>query len=188
MVEEHGSASKCNTWLQVGPPLANVQHMVAGKRRTLESGTIERSIEIDAPPETVFEVITNPEHLENWWPDQARLEPTPGATGRLVFGDPRTGDASIPNITVISVEPPKRFTFRWIHPDDEEAGVGNSLHVVFDLEPSGSGTLLRLSETGFRERGWEVAVLEEQYRLHEDGWDRHLARLATYAPTVEAPQ
>ena len=154
---------------------------------TLETGTIERRIEIEASPATVFEVITSPEHLAQWWPDEARFEPEVGATGQLVFGDPTTGDASVPNITVISLEPPRRFTFRWLHPDDERAGPDNSLYVVFDLEPSGQGTLLRMTETGFREQGWEVAVLEEQYRLHDAGWDRHLARLVEYAPTVSVP-
>jgi hypothetical protein len=43
-----------------------------------------------------------------------------------------------------------------------------------------------MTETGFREKGWEVAVLEQQYREHGEGWDHFLSRLAAYAPTVEA--
>lgn len=151
---------------------------------TFETGMIERSIEIYASPATVFEVITSPVHLTEWWPDQARFEPKAGAIGQLVFGDEEMGDASIPNITIMSLEPPVRFSFRWIHPSDEEAVPGNSLHVLFQLEPTERGTLLRMTETGFREQGWGVAVIEEQYRLHEAGWDRHLARLLAYAPTV----
>ncbi|GJM39521.1 MAG: hypothetical protein DHS20C19_28880 [Acidimicrobiales bacterium] len=161
--------------------------MVAQHEAPEEYGTIERSIQIDASPETVFEVVTRPEHLEQWWPDEARVEPAAGATGQLVFGDPSTGDATIPNITILSLEPPARFTFRWTHPDDAEAGEDNSLLVVFELAPSGDGTQLRMTETGFREQGWEVAVLEENLRLHEEGWDRHLARLVHYAPTVRMP-
>jgi hypothetical protein len=42
-----------------------------------------------------------------------------------------------------------------------------------------------MTETGFREKGWEVAVLEQQYREHGEGWDYFLPRLASYAPTVE---
>ena len=34
-----------------------------------------------------------------------------------------------------------------------------------------------MTETGFREMGWELAVLEEQYREHATGWDRFLPRL-----------
>ena len=41
-----------------------------------------------------------------------------------------------------------------------------------------------MTETGFREKGWEVAVLEQQYREHGEGWDYFLPRLVAYAPTV----
>ena len=44
--------------------------------------------------------------------------------------------------------------------------MGNSLLVTFELTARGGGTLLRMTETGFREMGWEVAVLEEQYQDH----------------------
>jgi len=150
-----------------------------------EWGTIERSIEIGASLSTVFEVITNPVHLTEWWPDEALFEPKQGAVGRIVFGDRASGDASVPNITIVELEPPRRFAFRWLYPDDEVARTGNSLFVIFELEDLGGRTLLRMTETGFREQGWEVAMLEEQYRLHDVGWDRHLARLVGYAPTVE---
>ena len=52
--------------------------------------------------------------------------------------------------------------------------------MTFDLVPSGAGTLLRFSETGFREKGWEAAVLEEQYADHASGWDFFLPRLVAY--------
>ena len=35
-----------------------------------------------------------------------------------------------------------------------------------------------MTESGFREMGWEAAVLEEQYREHVTGWDFYLPRLA----------
>ena len=152
----------------------------------MEFGTIEREIEINASPVTVFEVITSPEHLTKWWPDEAVVEPTPGAVGELVFGDRSSGEAQIPQITVVDAEPPRLFSFRWVYPDDEVAHEGNSLLVTFELTPSGDGTLLRMTEVGFREMGWEVAVLEEQYRDHGEGWDFFLPRLVDYAAKVEA--
>jgi uncharacterized protein YndB with AHSA1/START domain len=133
----------------------------------------------------VFEVITSPKHLTQWWPDEAVVEPTPGAVGELVFGDRATGAAQIPQITVVEAEPPTRFSFRWVYPEGEDAHAGNSLLVTFELSPRGNGTVLRMTETGFREKGWEVAVLEQQYREHGEGWDHFLPRLAAYAPTVE---
>lgn len=150
----------------------------------MEYGEIRREIEIDASPVTVFEVITSPEHLKEWWPDEAVIEPVPGAVGELVFGDRSSGEAQIPQITVVEAEPARLFSFRWIYPEGEEAHEDNSLLVTFELFPLGEGTLLRMTETGFREKGWEVAVLEQQYREHGEGWDHFLPRLVAYAPTV----
>jgi uncharacterized protein YndB with AHSA1/START domain len=152
----------------------------------MEYGSIEREIEIDASLATVFEVITSPQHLTEWWPDEAVIEPTPGAVGEFVFGDRSSSDAQIPQVTVVAAEPPRLFSFRWVYPDGERASEHNSLLVTFELFARGDGTLLRMTETGFREKGWEVAVLEQQYREHGDGWDYFLPRLAAYAPTVGA--
>lgn len=151
----------------------------------MEYGTIEREIQIEASPATVFEVITSPEHLKEWWPDDAVIEATPGATGELVFGDRSSPDAKIPKVTVVEAVPPKLFSFRWTHPDDEEAREGNSLLVTFELTPADSGTLLRMTESGFREMGWELAVLEQQYQDHVQGWDHFLPRLVDYAARVQ---
>ena len=103
--------------------------------------------------------------------------------GEIVFGDPEAGGKAA-SFTVVDVRPPHTFSFRWTHPAGEVAGEGNSLLVTFDLAPSDGGTLLTMTETGFRERGWEVAVLEQQYREHEGGWDHFLPRLAPYVATL----
>lgn len=150
----------------------------------MELGTIEREIYVDAAPEIVFEVVSSPEHLKQWWPDDARYESTPGSSGEIVFGDPDAGGAAVA-FTVVDVQPPRTFSFRWTHPRDAIAAPRNSLLVTFDLAPSGAGTLLTMTETGFRERGWEVAVLEEQYREHIKGWDFYLPRLAPYVATLD---
>ncbi|WP_029138054.1 SRPBCC domain-containing protein [Nakamurella lactea] len=146
----------------------------------MEYGVLERQLQIDASPEVVFEVVSQPEHLRHWWPDEVTLDPTPGGTGELVFGD----RVHVAGFTVVDVDPPRRFSFRWVAPEGEVAAEGNSLLVTFELEPSGDGTLLKFSETGWREKGWEAAVLEEQFLDHERGWDIFLPRLQTYAPTV----
>ncbi len=94
--------------------------------------------------------------------------------------------AEVEVIKVVDVDPPHKFAFRWVAPAGEVPDVGNSLLVSFELEPSGSGTLLRLTESGCREKGWEAAVLEEAFHDHERGWDLFLPRLQKYAPTVVA--
>jgi uncharacterized protein YndB with AHSA1/START domain len=151
----------------------------------MEFGTIEREIHIDASPEVVFDVGSKPEHVREWWPDDARYELVEGSAGEIVFGDPEAGGAVVA-LSVLEVRRPQTFTFRWTHPADEEAVPGNSLLVTFELTPVGDGTLLKMTETGFRERGWEAAVLEEQYREHVTGWDHFLPRIAPYVADLQA--
>jgi uncharacterized protein YndB with AHSA1/START domain len=146
----------------------------------MEYGSIEREITIEATPEVVYEVISTPEHLREWWPDEAELEPVPGGTGRITFGDSSSPDAISETLAVVEADPPRRFSFRWIPDEGEPATSTKSLLVTFELVPTDSGTLLRFTETGFREKGWEAAVLEEQYREHAAGWDHFLPRLVSY--------
>ena len=150
----------------------------------MELGTIEREIFVDAAPEIVFDVVSNPEHVRNWWPDDARYELVEGSAGEIIFGDPNNG-GQVESLTVLEVQRPHTFSFRWTHPAGEIAREGNSLLVTFGLTPSGDGTLLRMTETGFREMGWEVAVLEEQYRELVQGWEYFLPRLAPYAEKLQ---
>ncbi|MGW4797889.1 SRPBCC family protein [Nonomuraea sp. NPDC004297] len=146
----------------------------------MEYGSIERELHIDATPEVVYQVISTPEHLREWWPDEAELTPAPGATGVISFGDRSTPEAEVVALTVVEADPPRRFSFRWVYDQDEAAIPGNSLLVTFELVASGAGTLLRFTETGFQDKGWEGAVLEEQYREHTTGWDHFLPRLVSY--------
>lgn len=152
----------------------------------MEYGRIERSIYVDAEPEVVYEVVSSPEHLKEWWPDEVDVEPVAGSVGELRWGDTSTPDGVVVTITVVDAQPPRLFAFRWAHPADEAAAPGNSLFVTFELAASGAGTTVRMTETGFREMGWEVAVLEEQYNEHCQGWDRHLPRLVEYGARLAA--
>lgn len=146
-----------------------------------EYGSIEREILVDAAPEIVFEVVSSPDHLTQWWSDEAEIEPTAGAAGRIVFHRSAPDEPLVVPITVVEAQPPRRFSFRWDFAPGMVPAPGNSMLVTFDLEPSGTGTLLRMTETGFRERGWEAAVLEEAYREHVEGWNHFIPRLADYA-------
>ena len=146
----------------------------------MEYGVIEREMFVEATPEIVYEVVSRPEHLRQWWPDEAAYEPQAGANGSISFGDTVVGFA------VVEARPPSTFSFRWTQPVGEPAVEGNSLVVTFELTPSGRGTLLTMTERGFREMGWEVAVLEQQHREHGEGWDFFLGRLVDYAAKVQA--
>ncbi|SDS60772.1 SRPBCC family protein [Actinoplanes derwentensis] len=155
----------------------------------MEYGTIERSIYVDAAPEIVFEVVSKPEHVKRWWPDEAVYPVEPGGSGHIAFGSDSASCASGPGVkveqfTVVDVRPPRSFSFRWNHAEGEPAAPGNSYLVEFDLMPQGDGTLLRMTESGFRDRGWGEALAEQNYRDHENGWDHFLPRLSPYVASL----
>lgn len=146
----------------------------------MEFGSIEREIFIDATPEIVFEVITSPEHIREWWNGaETDVSPTSGAVAEIAWGK-GTADPHIDEMTVVDVDPSHLFSFRWVYDGAAAATPGNSLLVTFELEPSGTGTLLRLTESGFREKDWELAVLEAAYADHVNGWDVFVPSLAAY--------
>jgi uncharacterized protein YndB with AHSA1/START domain len=126
----------------------------------MEFGTIEREVFVEASPDIVFDVVSSPDHLKHWWPDDASYEPAPGSNGEIVFGD-RDNGGTVVSFAVVDARPPRMFSFRWTHPAGDAAAAGNSLLVTFDLIPTRGGTLLKMTETGFREMGWEAALLEQ---------------------------
>jgi uncharacterized protein YndB with AHSA1/START domain len=139
----------------------------------MELGTIQREVFVEADPDVVFEVVSRPEHIREWWPDDA-------AEDSITFGDTVVG------FSVVESRPPTTFSFRWTHAPGEQAQPGNSLLVTFELVPSQGGTLVKLTETGFREMGWEAAVLEHEFNEHQKGWDHFLPQLPPYAAKVLA--
>jgi uncharacterized protein YndB with AHSA1/START domain len=151
----------------------------------MEYGTIEREVHIAASPEIVFDVISRPEHIRDWWSAETDIEPVSGSTSELTWRDEASGRVDKVPITVIDVQPHHLFSFRWTQEPGEAPTSSNSLLVTFELAPNDGGTLLRMTETGFREMGWEVAVLEEQYNDHVSGWDHFLPQLVRYAASVQ---
>jgi uncharacterized protein YndB with AHSA1/START domain len=81
----------------------------------MEYGTIEREVHIAASPEVVFDVISRPEHIREWWSAETALEPVVGATSELTWRDEASGRVDVVPITVIDAEPHHLFSFRWTH-------------------------------------------------------------------------
>ena len=142
---------------------------------------IEREIEIHAPMDVVWSVLTEPDHIASWFADEAELDARPGGDGRFVFRQRATGTPATVSLRVEHADPPHFLAFRWAHPDGEEPDETNSLLVQFTLEPAGEGTRLRLVETGFERLQRPEAERERQNAEHQSGWDAHLERLRVYA-------
>lgn len=141
-----------------------------------ELGTITRELYVDAPPAVVFDVISSPDHVAEWWSDTATYVAVPSSTGQITFGDPQAG-GHVTTLTVLEVEPPTTFSFRWTHGRDEQPDASNSLLVIFELAASGAGTLVRFVETGFREAARNAAQADETFLDHANGWNHFLPRL-----------
>jgi uncharacterized protein YndB with AHSA1/START domain len=139
------------------------------------SRSIEREIRVEAAPEVVYEVISSPQHLREWWPDDADVKAVPGSIGSVTFGP------DVVPLTVVEAEPPSRFAFRWDYQGDT-ATAENSVLVTFDLVPVDGGTLLRFAETGYDEAAKSDAVLAD----HTEGWDYFLPRIPPYVDRLVA--
>lgn len=152
---------------------------------TNDFSTIERSLYVAADPRVVFDVISRPEYIVGWWSDEAEIEPTPGAVGFIAFGDAAAGGKRV-EITVDEAIAPRLFAFRWAYAEGVRPGPGNSNLVTFELEPEGSGTRLKFSETGFADRGLSQTESRSMHADHSNGWDHFLPRMAGYAQNLRA--
>ena len=94
---------------------------------------VERELVLEAPAEEVWEALTEPEQLEDWFATEVELEPRPG--GRGVF---RWGNGEERSVSVEEVEPERLLTLRW----EDDGG-----EVVFTLEPVPEGTRLVVVES-----------------------------------------
>jgi uncharacterized protein YndB with AHSA1/START domain len=150
----------------------------------VSADNVEREILIEASPEVVWAVITEPTQISRWFSDEADIEGRTGADGTLTWkpggrGRDRESDMVVP-IRVVDAEPLRYFSFRWNHPDGVPPDESNSALVEFRLFEEPGGTRLRVLESGIH------AVTDDdhgsaRYRgEHEQGWERHLGEMRDY--------
>jgi uncharacterized protein YndB with AHSA1/START domain len=153
-------------------------------RSSVAADNIEREIVIDASPEVVWGVITQPEQISRWLSDDAEVDGRPGADGTLTWkpggrGAHKDLDSIVP-IRVVDAEPFRRFSFRWNHPEGAGADEGNSALVEFSLVAEADGTRLRVVESGIDAVARDEASKTRYVEEHERGWDKHLGELLDY--------
>ena len=75
---------------------------------TTETAIVERTISIDASPETVWEFFVDPEKLKQWKGIDAKLEPQPGGMYwcEVIPGHIAAGE-------YVELDPPHRLVFTW---------------------------------------------------------------------------
>jgi uncharacterized protein YndB with AHSA1/START domain len=132
---------------------------------------VTQAVEVDAPPQRIWELLTDPAELPRWWPDAAELEPRVG--GRVVL---RFGPGNVSG-EITTWEPPSSLGFTWIPsnmPDVE-------LHVTFTVDDLGDGR----SRVSVVHTGFEGAPAGEREAV-VGGWAHFLPRLAEIAREEKA--
>ena len=119
------------------------------------------SIDIDAAPEAVFELLTTEAGMTSWMGRWASLEPVPGGVFAVdVAGYPARG-------TYLEVDPPRRVTVSWGVAGSDTLPAGAST-VSFQLTATATGTRLDLVHSG---------LPHGDVPGHSAGWSHFTARL-----------
>ena len=140
---------------------------------------IEKDVFIEAPIDVVWQIVTEPDQIRQWFSDEAEIDLRIGSSGRLRF---KSGDSYQVQIEVL--DPPRRFAFRWVQPEGSIARADNSMLVEFTLQAEAAGTRLRLIESGFDTIDWSDPQKQKYADEHTIGWQTILDRLRDYAPTL----
>jgi uncharacterized protein YndB with AHSA1/START domain len=148
---------------------------------------IEREIDIDAPIDVVWAVITEPEQITRWFTDSAELDVREGGEGRFGWDIAGTTRRHVANLRVERLDPPTYFSFRWQHPDGDEPTETNAPLVEFSLEARGDSTRLRLVESGLEKILSSDEARDTYFSEHSNGWSVIVERLRAYAPTQWSP-
>jgi uncharacterized protein YndB with AHSA1/START domain len=141
--------------------------------------TIAQEISIHAPIATVWDVITRPEYIGQWFGCQVEIDARPGGKGKLIWGE----DFEAP-LDIVAVEKPHLFSFLWIAPDEENKPARQQTLVAFRLTEDGAQTKLSLTESAFE----KLAITAEQKATlianHSSGWTDFLSTLQRVAQTI----
>ena len=138
---------------------------------------IEREVVINAPKNRVFQAISEPSQIVNWFPNAVEGKLETGERAVLDFG--KSGKAKI---YIVAVTPDDYFAYRWIPGSNThlEGIVGDILEqantlVEFRLEEFDGKTKVVLKETGFASLPSET--YERVFGENSQGWDFMLGRL-----------
>jgi uncharacterized protein YndB with AHSA1/START domain len=128
---------------------------------------VEKTIQIHAPADLIYELLTDADHLVRWMAATAEIDARVGGTVRWTHanGDTCSG-------RYVELVPARRivFTYGWERPDVQVPPGSTTVEIT--LEPHGPRTELRLVH-----RGLVVPMAE----VHAGGWDNYLGRLAAVA-------
>jgi len=131
---------------------------------------VRRSIEINAPPERVWEEFTSAERMRLWFlVDRLEYEPRVGGKFEVERGGPDHPKHKVRFVfggEVLVYDPPREFTYSmaWVPPQWPDV-----TYVTIRLTPmEGGRTRVELIHYGFEQLGEQG---RETYEGFEGGWD-----------------
>ncbi|MHA3023277.1 SRPBCC domain-containing protein [Mycobacterium sp. BMJ-28] len=141
----------------------------------MDTLSITRSIDINAPVDRVWKAITEADLIAQWFGSTCEFDAVPGGTG--YFGWEHHGKH---RVVVEYVEAPRILVYRWARVADVDPVPGNSTVVRFELTEIPDGTRLDLAESGFDE-------LDDPSGAHADntgGWTAELGELVEFVEAL----
>ena len=105
---------------------------------------VVREVVFDVPPEEVWEALTEPERLEEWFANDVEFDLERGGVFRWEDGEVRRA-------VVEEVEPERLLSIRWWDPVTPEES-----EVTFTLEVVPEGTRLVVTETASADWVWAL--------------------------------
>ena len=141
---------------------------------------IEKRIELRAPVARVWRGITDSKEFGTWF--KVKIE------GPFVAGRQAEGPITHPGyehvrwtVVIGQIEPERLFSFTW-HPYAIDPAVDYSAEtptrVEFRLEPTLTGTLLTVTETGFDKV--PAARRLEAFRMNDSGWGQQMKNIEAH--------
>jgi len=138
---------------------------------------IEKRIELKAPVSRVWRAITDHREFGQWF--KVDID------GPFVAGEASRGHITHPGYehvkwqaTVKEMQPERLFSFTW-HPygidPDVDYTVETPTLVEFRLEPTGTGTRLTITESGFE--NVPAHRRDEAFRMNDKGWAGQLRNI-----------
>lgn len=144
----------------------------------MEQNRIERHIDLKAPPARVWRALTDYKEFGQWFGCDFE---GPFVVGQSVRGKLHHLADEKWAIDVKKMDPERLFAFTW-HPYPVDTSIDYSKEtptlVEFTLTPSGSGTHLIVTESGFEKL--PAGRRLEAFRKNNDGWIVQLENIANY--------
>jgi uncharacterized protein YndB with AHSA1/START domain len=142
--------------------------------------TIEKKIELKAPPQRVWRALTDYREFGEWF--RVRMDQP------FVAGQASRGRLLVPGydhltfeVQVVHLQPETLFSFNWhpyaIDPKSDYSQEAPTL-VEFRLQKSATGTLLTLTESGFDKI--PAHRRDEAWRMNDGGWEEQMKNIERY--------